>query len=137
MAFTDDGTFLDDDHRHVTVVDRIGTGGEIKLKSGFTIPGVLSWDSKPIVIKPKFELRGPPAKHLFRYASSAYVKTADGAFVNRLGIEGGDEDLIQELVSLAADATSCDPIDVDMEMVEGWDTASIDPGDRKVTGLSI
>jgi hypothetical protein len=132
MALTDDGTYLDDDHRHVTVVDRFGPGGDIRLKTpGFAFPGVLYWDQKPHAIQPKFLLRGPPAKQFFRYGSSAYVKLPDGELVCRLGVEGGDPDLIQELKALAEDVTNCDPIDVDLEAVEGWDTASIDPANER------
>lgn len=130
MATTEDGIFIDDDFRFVTVVDRIGVGGDVKLAGGFVLPGVLYWDHKPHPILPEFQLRGPAAKHFFRYGSQAYVHTKDHEYVCRLGLKGGDEDLIREIGREFLDP---EPIDVDLETVEGWDTAAIDPSDRKKT----
>jgi hypothetical protein len=131
MAYTDSGEFYDDDRRRVMVKDRLGLGGDVRLKSGFTYPGTLYFDHKPVSIVAKpFPLEAAQAKFFFRVGSQAFVKDLDNAHVCRLGIVDGDEDLINEI---GPEFTSCDPLELDMEAVELWDTAAVDPTDRKVT----
>jgi hypothetical protein len=122
MATTEDGTFVDDDMRFVTVVDRLGVGGDIRLKSGLTYEGTLYWDHKPqpILAKP-FQWRGPIAKHLLRYGSQAYIKDIDDHWVCRLGIQGGDEELIAEI---GPEFLDCSPIEIDPNAIERWDTST-------------
>lgn len=131
MSMTADDVYVDDDMRFVTVIDRTGQGGDIKLKSGQTIQGTLYWDHKPHTIKATpFPLRAPAALHFFKYGSQAWLHDADGIYTCRLGIVDGDETLISQI---GPELVTADPIDVDMEAVEHWDTAAVDPTDRKVT----
>lgn len=131
MSQTADDVFVDDDMRFVTVIDRTGLGGDIALRSGTLLQGTLYWDHKPHTIKATpFQLRAPAALHFFKYGSQAWLHDASGAYVCRLGIVEGDEELIAQI---GPEMVTADPIDVDQEAVEGWDTAAVDPTNRKIT----
>lgn len=132
----DDGeVYVDRDFRFVEVMDRTGRGGPIKLASGYTLPGEFQFDHQIIPIKKRFRLRGPEAKFVFAHSQRTWVHTTEGEFVQRLAIvvpedvDDATQSLIDELGPVCCDTS---PIEVDLEVVESWDTAQVDP-DRQVT----
>jgi hypothetical protein len=126
----EDTIFVDQDFRFVTVVDRTGLGGAITLRSGHTVRGEIQYGMQiKAITKEPFQLRGPWAKFVFAQSQQTYVHDVEGHYLNRLAVAGGDEDLMNELGPTVQDTT---PIELDADVVEGWDTGAVDP-DRKKT----
>jgi hypothetical protein len=132
MAIQDmDHVFVDRDYRFGVVVDRLGTGGPIKLASGHVLPGEFMYDGYTIVMGKETRLRGPEILHLFRH-EVLMVHTADGEWVSRFGFKEGDEGLREVL---GPEACDCSPIelDADARRVEHWNTAELGLDPDKAT----
>lgn len=131
MATTEDGIYVDTDYRHATCVDRTGRGGEIKLRSGLVLRGEVQHDHQmfPITREP-FTLRGPVLLHAFTSGSTTWCIDAEGNRVNRIGVQSGPQDLLDQL---GPDALDCSPIELDMDAVENWDYVAAGHGDRRET----
>lgn len=126
MSFTEEGVFVDDDVRMVTLIDRTGIGGPIKKRKGEPIRGEFQYGARvyPITKEP-FTVRFPIAKHIMRYGSQTYVHDREDNYVNRLGVKDAtDPSVIDEL---GAGVLECGPIQVDTDMIEGWNVATKDP----------
>lgn len=110
----------------VTLVDRAGLGGFEFI-----------FDGKRFVFKPgKTELHVPRfvAEWLFRGTTQLHVHTTAGAYLCRLGIKDGPDDIVE---ALGAEALETSPIEIDTTRVEGWDAEAQDPQRASAKALPL
>jgi hypothetical protein len=123
------------DFQSVLLVDRTGRGGAIRLASG-VLPGEIQFNNRFIrITAAPFPVPVAVARFIFSGRNTQQmVHTADGQFLRRLGIQDCPEWLVAEL---GPDAADTDPITIDPDRPEGWDSETADPERASARVLTV